>query len=303
MRTVTLTLFVFVSSVGQLWAQENAPQAVPVQTQQNTDETMKPTNDAESQKRPTPPSFLVPIQPPHSTTKQPKSRDETQQGADEASESWVIDAHRVKITDTLLVAVTCLLVLATFALWWQTRNLVKSAERTAGRQLRAYIGVAKMQLVFREVEQNPGIKKGEPGWIWGDALLFAYKNYGLTPAFQVYIHVNWQSIPFPQGLPHDFDYKDRFVTLPQGSSFTFSFSIADPGQMNQTTIIIDDPIYFIEAKEKRAWKVYIYGHIDYTDIYKIRWRRDFCFLYEPWSAIDDPFVPHAEHNDEKQIDD
>ena len=56
---------------------------------------------------------------------------ETEQ-IDEGSEYWAIFGHRLKITDTLLVAFTC-------ALWFVTYRLVKTSKDAAERQLRAHV--------------------------------------------------------------------------------------------------------------------------------------------------------------------
>ena len=68
----------------------------------------------------------------------------------EASEYWTIFGHHLKITDTLLV-------LFTFTLWWATRDLVKGAEATAERELRAYISVEPGQTFRQSKKRNLGL--------------------------------------------------------------------------------------------------------------------------------------------------
>jgi hypothetical protein len=55
------------------------------------------------------------------------------------SEYWTIAEHELKITDTLVAVFTALLFFATLLLFFATRALVLGAEKTAERQLRAYV--------------------------------------------------------------------------------------------------------------------------------------------------------------------
>ena len=47
--------------------------------------------------------------------------------------------------------------------------------------------------------------------------------------------------------------------------------------------------------------LYIYGHVDYTDIYGSRWQRNFCYAWEPWSAHNNGFTAYQQHNNEIEI--
>lgn len=80
----------------------------------------------------------------------------------------------MKITDTLLVAFTFLLFLATLALWWSTRRLVQGADRNAERQLRAYVFVVPLSTYFLYDGENCQV-----------TITFAMKNTGQTPAYQL----------------------------------------------------------------------------------------------------------------------
>jgi hypothetical protein len=88
----------------------------------------------------------------------PRGGNKAEDGNNEASEFWTILGRRLKITDTLLVAFT-------FTLWWATRDLVVGSERTAKRQLRAYISVEmgtnfrqnrRVRFEFRPIVNNNG---------------------------------------------------------------------------------------------------------------------------------------------------
>jgi hypothetical protein len=69
-----------------------------------------------------------------------KGKAENQQGIEEGTEFWPpLLGYRLKITDTLIAFFTAALFVATWRLWVSTRDLVTGAEKTAERQLRAYI--------------------------------------------------------------------------------------------------------------------------------------------------------------------
>jgi len=48
--------------------------------------------------------------------------------------------------------------------------------------------------------------------------------------------------------------------------------------------------------------LYIYGHIDYRDIYRRRWLATFCQSWEPWGTVGVEFVPYQEHNDKTELE-
>ncbi len=88
----------------------------------------------------------------------------------EGNEFWPpVYGYRLKVTDTLLTAFTFLLFLATLALWLATRGLVKSADRNADLQLRAYVFVHSCRVVDFEI--------GKPV-----SISLVAKNSGQTPS-------------------------------------------------------------------------------------------------------------------------
>lgn len=218
---------------------------------------------------------------------------------------WTVshESHEeiIAISTVIIALFTVVLGLFTVSLSVSTRHLVRNAVNTERRQLRSYMGVQKIELIFRNnVKQNVGVERGSVGWIWPDVLLVNYKNFGITPASEVYIHVNWIDLPYGMILPDDFGYIDKNDAIFEGTEPNYSYEIVDGGQGKITTVNIPNANIFKEAKSRKKF-VYIYGHIDYTDIYKCRWQRSFCFLYEPWGPRSDPFVAHSQHNDEKKI--
>jgi hypothetical protein len=140
LKCLSLAIFLFASN-DLAWSQE-PPQTPQVEPQQQPERSIKGKQEPTAQPNPTsaaPPTIPNGHSPATSNERQPNA----QYGGDEGTEFWApLFGHRLKITDTLLVAVTFMLFGATIALWWSTRKLVRGAEETAKRQLRAYVHIA-----------------------------------------------------------------------------------------------------------------------------------------------------------------
>jgi hypothetical protein len=77
-----------------------------------------------------------------------KRESKTEEGSEQGTEFWPpFRGYRLKVTDTLLAGITFLLFLAILALWWSTRKLVRGAEKTAERQLRAYVSITQVKII------------------------------------------------------------------------------------------------------------------------------------------------------------
>jgi len=232
---------------------------------------------------------------------QRKTSDEAQHGREEGTEFWPpFFGYRLKVTDTLIAFFTLGLFIATFLLWRATRNLVSDAEDTSKRQLRAYVGVERMELRCAGFS-DPNYKPAElsPGYIFKDVISVTFKNFGLTPAYDVQIWVNWVPMPYPQRLPDAFPYPDYGVTGFDVPAPTRTRHILHKDQSHTSIIAIPDLRPFI-ATRRQETMLYIYGHIDYRDIYGRRCKATFCQSWEPWSSVGVEFVPYQEHNDETE---
>jgi hypothetical protein len=194
---------------------------------------------------------------------------------------------------------TGLLFVATVLLWWSTRTLVKGGEKTAERQLRAYVGLSEVALElpnYANVDYVPQ-QQPIPGEIVRDCVVLIVRNYGETPASRVSTRAYWTVVPVEQRLPIGFAYADR-EPIPNEGGVGFvgsSFSLF-PDQAFNSRIAIRDVTPFIRAG-RREVNLYLYGHITYFDIFGRQQWTDFCRLYEPWRSNDDAFVPIDEHND------
>jgi hypothetical protein len=156
-----------------------------------------------------------------------------------------------------LVVFTALLARATLRLWDSTERLVKGAEDTAQRQLRAYISVDAP-------DNMPAII--------GDkiSIILQITNDGQTPAYNVlaYPRVAIASIPLTEGLPEAV-VESRKKTLgdlnPKARVFQ-SGEIAAPNQQ------------VMEAIRNGTKGIYFYGEVKFVDTFnKNQWVK-FCVM-------------------------
>jgi hypothetical protein len=100
-----------------------------------------------------------------------------------------IDAERVIAIFTVILGV------ATWALFVATRNLVRGAEQTAERQLRAYVSDSPEEIIFNMDNKSAKIKAS-----------FVSKNHGQTPAFNLRHFTFYYK--FDRSIPDDFQFPD-----------------------------------------------------------------------------------------------
>jgi hypothetical protein len=168
--------------------------------------------------------------------------------------------------EALIVLGTLALALFTFTLWRATRDLVRSAERTTETQLRAYIS-------------------GKPFWIDTFSenvpvhMKYKIANHGLTPAIDVVHSAIIEVGTFPLSENHP------FPTLPkpsQSKMVIFADSPIDGHAEAEETFTRDE----IAAIKGGTARIFIYGQIDYSDVFKFRRRRTrFCITVLPSSNL------------------
>ncbi len=203
------------------------------------------------------------------------------------NEGWRV-AHEyheeiIAVATVFIAVFTIILGLFTISLAASTDKLVRGAERTERRQLRAYVGVHEIETELPNLKtlsyEIPDYGQFPPNFIHKDFITIIIKNYGQTPARSVLTVVNWQPFfPFGSAAPDDFDYRDQDLL---NTISTAGRSIIDRDNTHFTTVNLNKLIGFRDASNKKC-SLYIYGHIDYTDIYDRRWRREFNYLWEPW---------------------
>jgi hypothetical protein len=151
--------------------------------------------------------------------------------------------HRLKITDTMLVAVTLLLFIATLALYYATRKLVKGAEDTARSQLRAYIGINSAVL---ETE----LRQGRPMKVTVEI-----KNFGQTPAYKCVGSINCAALEFEGDVPMDLrgDLDPEYIGVIHGGAVLLKSRIKPDISMEEVTNIM--------SGKKALW---LFGQFTYT---------------------------------------
>jgi hypothetical protein len=173
---------------------------------------------------------------------------------------WLRNFLDAKITDwiiaifTIAIAFfTAKLVSATIKLESATTQLVSGSDKTAERQLRAYVFIYAAK-----------IEKHESG-IGGWAIHITFKNSGSTPAYNVVIKA-----------AHKFPVKetDEIFPLPNEPT-THRINTIPPGDITTTRINFNElPISWNEWAVFRDanQKAYIWGRMDYVDAFdKPRW--------------------------------
>jgi hypothetical protein len=181
----------------------------------------------------------------------------------EGIEFWpVFRGYKLKVTDTLLIVVTFLVFLATLALWWATRRLVRDAERTAERQLCAYVDA-----------RATGVRGFGP--TIPVVMTFRLTNHGQTPAHRV-SHASAIGL-LPHPLPPNFQFPPPIVTP---SSF-----VLHPGAFFDAAAVA--PNAFAAADIALATtpdcgvRIYLYGTVNYEDAFNKLRQTTFCVSIVP----------------------
>ena len=190
---------------------------------------------------------------------------------------------------------------ASFAAYY-TGSQAGIARDTAKKQLRAYIGIERLEVnapnlsnaQYRLLPDANGII------FYADFITGVLHNYGQTPAFKVSFKVAFAKvIPMFASLPENFAYPMEPAVI---ASYE-SMATVEPGQSFRSNIGIKKPEIMVILREAQARSsyVYFYGFSKYTDIYGRQWRQKFCWAYEPWRPEGDRFTPYKEHNEEEEI--
>jgi hypothetical protein len=158
-----------------------------------------------------------------------------------------------------MIVLTGILAFATIKLWIATRDLVRGAEKTAERQLRAYLTVGP-------VEFNP------PKAIVGQPLRFRYTihNSGQTPAYKVAPIIKFGL------LAPDFDPRTELPLNPEigeGTKSRGTLGSRRNFRSYRVRQIEDSAVRAIQRDERR---LYLYGTVRYFDVFETEQRTDFC---------------------------
>lgn len=161
-----------------------------------------------------------------------------------------------------LAVLTALIVVFNAGLWAATRRLVKGAEETSRKELRAYVATDDVFFVSSEIATQ---------------LKITIKNYGHTPAHRMTIHCECSF------NIHDPRHKHGIAELLEAEQ------MLHPGQH------LSFPIPTVNEFSPHTSRFYVIGYIAYSDIYSNWWITDFCYRYEG----DGRFTPHGDQNRER----
>jgi len=170
----------------------------------------------------------------------------------------------VKPGEWLMFVATALLFVATVGLWWATVRLVKGAEKTAERQLRAYVSVTSKGLDEQSEVQERYVHCLE------------VRNTGQTPAYDLKIESVTNSLMHP--IPPEF----CFPLDPLGSNPSFMMLGASLGveHVSYADQILDDGELLLTKSPGSGRRVYTYGTVSYRDVFGHCRRTEFCYFFE-----------------------
>lgn len=178
-------------------------------------------------------------------------------------------------------------------------NAVEVTEDTAKQQLRAYLGIEKLEVTEPGSQGVYDIGDGRTG---ENITAITIKNFGSTPAYKVLAQLNFFTTQIGDQIKEDFTFPDPENQIAESYRY-HNLTIIDPGHnfMGYGFYPSELRLMFTTANAVQI-NLFVYGHIDYTDVFNRRWRRDFCFHYSPKADPGNRFLPYSRHNDEYQID-
>jgi hypothetical protein len=152
-----------------------------------------------------------------------------------------------------------LLFLATMGLWWATWRLVKGSEKTAERQLRAYIFIRPISTHFLYERDSCRV-----------TITYAVKNSGQTPAFQLLHFGEICNLMVPTITK---------ITTPPPIGPLSAISVGPGAEIEGTVwgIMNIDKLKELGTSFK---KIHVVGTAIYIDAFKKRRETQFCFYIE-----------------------
>ena len=160
-----------------------------------------------------------------------------------------------RFSDDPIAVFTAVLTVFTGILAWTTWKLVRSAEDTAERQLRAYVHI-KLEPTSRV---HPDIRYHPKTTVF-------IRNSGATPAYDVLIQSNIVCRPYidPGRLPAFRSPGEK------GGKDEGSKAPVHPGQEMDMEIIAYEALSEIEYDNMatKGWRLFMYGKIIYLDVFK-----------------------------------
>jgi len=124
--------------------------------------------------------------------------------------------------------------------------------------LRAYVGAGSIKIV-----QVP------------PQLTIDIENYGQTPATKVRVFNSWHTIPKGEKLPEDFSFPSKDQCPDALKSETTLYPHVPYGAVAETPAC-KEALLMIAQSVAGVSELYLYGHIDYRDIFDEPHKTTFC---------------------------
>lgn len=248
---------------------ERDQKASQVKTEQKADGGLKGQSQPRQQEggaRPTAPGS--PSAAP--SVAAPEGQRDARHSEEEGTEFWPsFLGLKLKITDSLLAIFTFGLFVATWFLYGSTRDLVQGAERTAERQLRAYVCLVGGAVVWKEAFNK---------YFRAHAI---FKNSGQTPGHHLMTWANivvddFSATPFIEAPPEARSDDPRSIIAPQGETHISRIRRMEDGDLADI------------RSGKKA--IFFWGCVDYIDAFDQR--RYFIFNCRMYGV--DVFIPSGE---------
>lgn len=197
-----------------------------------------------------------------------------------------------------LVLATVALAYFTWKLWRATGTLVRDTEASARHQQRAYVGIDSMSLTSLNLHrQQYTPPQTKPGKRMRDKIDVQMKNFGATPANGVDLTASlWTSgAKLPENAKLD-EIIDGEIRKRVEGAFCPKHSIF-PGQGAPIDVYAPDLTPFRNALADKGIDVFVFGRIDYVDIFGEKHSTRFCYYYDTTQQPDREFVPFERYNE------
>jgi hypothetical protein len=172
------------------------------------------------------------------------------------------------------VIAACALVLT----FWQILTIRDNAQR----QLRAYIVVSDTAVICPDCGDTARSPSTLPGIT--NFAVFRMQNNGQTPAYNVSPVINWWPVKEATKsakLPADFKFEDHKQSADESGGISF---IGKDNHRDTYRLIGSADIPLFKEAVAQQSVVFLYGHIDYCDIFNSPHSTVYCFRYVPNSG-------------------
>jgi hypothetical protein len=181
--------------------------------------------------------------------------------------NFAINYFTPVIDDPVALFTACLFA-ATVMLWLVTQRILKDAGETSRKQLRAYIGIE---------ETSTAITPSGPEADW-PIFNIVFKNAGPTPAHDIIGRIDALVKKLP--LAESLEFTSVVIPRPFGS--------VGPNGSFHMRLTWESPLndIFKEAIANRQLAIFIFGDVQYTDIFGKDWKTEFVVVFNDMSLKD-----------------